>query len=85
MHKLSTERRAQVLGMMVEGNSIRAIVWISHSFSHLVATRLHRGQALSKLQQENTSIGRRRERAYGAFSRAINLLFPVDPFRVKAV
>jgi hypothetical protein len=26
MNKLSTERRAQILGMMVEGNSIRAIV-----------------------------------------------------------
>src|SRR6266481_7212087 len=26
MNKLSTERRAQILGMMVEGNSIRSIV-----------------------------------------------------------
>ena len=46
MNKLTTERRAQILGMMVEGNSIRAIVrmtgtnvyWISFGITAVCGT-----------------------------------------------
>jgi len=40
MNKLSTERRAQILGMMVEGNSIRAIVRMTGVSKNTVAKLL---------------------------------------------
>ena len=36
MNKLSIERRAQILGMMVEGNSIRAIVRMTEGVKWLI-------------------------------------------------
>jgi IS1 family transposase len=40
MNKLSTERRAQILGMMVEGNSIRAIVCMTGASKNTIAKLL---------------------------------------------
>jgi IS1 family transposase len=51
MNKLSTERRAQVLGMMVEGNSIRAIVRMTGASKNTVIKLLEdAGEAFSAYQ-----------------------------------
>lgn len=49
MNKLSSERRAQILGMMVEGNSIRAIVRMTGVSKNTVAKLLEdAGEAFSR-------------------------------------
>jgi IS1 family transposase len=51
MNKLSTERRAQILGMMVEGNSIRAIVRMTGASKNTVVKLLEdAGEAFSAYQ-----------------------------------
>jgi len=51
MNKLSTERRAQILGMMVEGNSIRAIVRMTGASKNTVVKLLEdAGEAFSSYQ-----------------------------------
>jgi IS1 family transposase len=51
MNKLSTERRAQILGMMVEGNSIRAIVRMSGVSKNTIVKLLEdAGEAFSAYQ-----------------------------------
>src|ERR1700730_1438331 len=53
MNKLSTERRAQILGMMVEGNSIRAIVrMIGASKNTIVKLLEDAGEAFSAYQDQ---------------------------------
>src|SRR6266446_3279136 len=51
MNKLSTERRAQILGMMVEGNSIRAIVRMTGASKNTIVKLLEdAGEAFSAYQ-----------------------------------
>jgi IS1 family transposase len=50
MNKLSRERRAQILGMMVEGNSIRAIVMTGASKNTIVKLLEDAGEAFSTYQ-----------------------------------
>ena len=51
MNKLSTERRAQILGMMVEGNSIRAIVRMTGTSKNTIVKLLEdAGAAFSAYQ-----------------------------------
>ena len=51
MNKLSIERRAQILGMMVEGNSIRAIVRMTGASKNTVIKLLeYAGEAFSAYQ-----------------------------------
>jgi IS1 family transposase len=51
MNKLSTERRAQILGMMVEGNSIRAIVRMTEASKNTIVKLLEdAGEAFSAYQ-----------------------------------
>ena len=51
MNKLSTERRAQILGMMVEGNSIRAIVRMTGASKNTIVKLLEdAGEAFSDYQ-----------------------------------
>jgi IS1 family transposase len=51
MNKLSTERRAQILGMMVEGNSIRTIVRMTGASKNTVVKLLEdAGEAFSAYQ-----------------------------------
>src|SRR5580700_6609670 len=51
MNKLSTERRAQILGMMVEGNSIRAIVRMTGASKNTIVKLLEdAGEAFSAHQ-----------------------------------
>jgi IS1 family transposase len=53
MNKLSIERRAQILGMMVEGNSIRAIVRMTGASKNTVAKLLEdAGEAFSAYQDQ---------------------------------
>ena len=48
MNKLSTERRAQILSMMVEGNSIRAIVRMTGASKNTIVKLLEdAGEAFS--------------------------------------
>lgn len=51
MNKLTTERRAQILGMMVEGNSIRAIVRMTGASKNTIVKLLEdAGKAFSAYQ-----------------------------------
>jgi len=51
MNKLSSERRAQILGMMVEGNSIRAIVRMTGASKNTIVKLLEdAGEAFSAYQ-----------------------------------
>ena len=51
MNRLSTERRAQILGMMVEGNSIRAIVRMTGASKNTIVKLLEdAGEAFSAYQ-----------------------------------
>ena len=51
MNKLSTERRAQILSMMVEGNSIRAIVRMTGASKNTIVKLLEdAGEAFSDYQ-----------------------------------
>jgi IS1 family transposase len=51
MNKLSTQRRAQILGMMVEGNSIRAIVRMTGASKNTIVKLLEdAGEAFSAYQ-----------------------------------
>jgi IS1 family transposase len=51
MNKLSTERRAQILGMMVEGNSIRAVVRMTGASKNTIVKLLEdAGEAFSAYQ-----------------------------------
>ena len=51
MNKLSPERRAQILGMMVEGNSIRAIVRMTGASKNTIVKLLEdAGEAFSDYQ-----------------------------------
>jgi IS1 family transposase len=51
MNKLTSERRAQILGMMVEGNSIRAIVRMTGASKNTVVKLLEdAGEAFSEYQ-----------------------------------
>jgi hypothetical protein len=51
MNKLSTERRAQILGMMVEGNSVRAIVRMTGASKNTIIKLLEdAGEAFSAYQ-----------------------------------
>jgi IS1 family transposase len=51
MNKLSTERRAQILGMMVEGNSIRSIVRMTGASKNTIIKLLEdAGEAFSEYQ-----------------------------------
>jgi IS1 family transposase len=51
MNKLSTERRAQILGMMVEGNSIRAIVRMTGASKNTIVKLLEdAGEVFSAYQ-----------------------------------
>ena len=51
MNKLSIERRAQILGMMVEGNSIRAIVRMTGASKNTIVKLLEdAGEAFSAYQ-----------------------------------
>src|SRR5438477_10831315 len=51
MNKLSPERRAQILGMMVEGNSIRAIVRMTGVSKTTIAKLLaEAGEAFTEYQ-----------------------------------
>src|SRR5258705_781688 len=51
MNKLSTERRAQILSMMVEGNSIRAIVRVTGASKNTIVKLLEdAGEAFSAYQ-----------------------------------
>jgi IS1 family transposase len=53
MNKLSTERRAQILGMMVEGNSIRAIVRMTGASKNTIIKLLEdAGEAFSAYQDQ---------------------------------
>ena len=53
MNKLSTERRAQILGMMVEGNSIRAIVRMTGASKNTIVKLLEdAGEAFSAYQDQ---------------------------------
>src|SRR5437763_7554211 len=53
MNRLTTERRAQILGMMVEGNSIRAIVRMTGTSKTTIAKLLEdAGEAFSAYQDE---------------------------------
>ncbi len=53
MNKLSTERRAQILGMMVEGNSIRAIARMTGASKNTIVRLLEdAGEAFSAYQDE---------------------------------
>jgi IS1 family transposase len=53
MNKLSTERRAQILGMMVEGNSIRAIVRRTGASKNTIVKLLEdAGEAFSAYQDQ---------------------------------
>src|ERR1700719_5423228 len=53
MNKLSTERRAQILGMMVEGNSIRAIVRMTGASKNTIVKLLvDAGEAFSAYQDQ---------------------------------
>src|SRR5437868_10920443 len=53
MNKLSTERRGQILGMMVEGNSIRAIVRMTGGSKNTVIKLLEgAGEAFSAYQDQ---------------------------------
>jgi hypothetical protein len=53
MNKLTTERRAQILGMMVEGNSIRAIVRMTGASKNTVIKLLEdAGEAFSEYQDQ---------------------------------
>src|SRR5437764_13502176 len=53
MNKLPTERRAQILGMMVEGNSIRAIVRMTGASKTTIAKLLEdAGEAFSAYQDQ---------------------------------
>src|SRR5258708_37376476 len=51
MNKLTTERRAQILSMMVEGNSIRAIVRMTGASKNTIVKLLEdAGEAFSAYQ-----------------------------------
>src|SRR5438270_13351121 len=51
MNKLSRDRRAQILGMMIEGNSIRAIVRMTGTSKTTIAKLLEdAGEAFSAYQ-----------------------------------
>jgi|SRR4051794_529836 hypothetical protein len=53
MNRLTTERRAQILGMMVEGNSIRAIVRMTGTSKTTIAKLLEdAGEAFSAYQDQ---------------------------------
>src|SRR5436309_16053307 len=53
MNKLSTERRAQILGMMVEGNSIRAIGRMTGASKNTIIKLLEdAGEAFSAYQDQ---------------------------------
>ena len=53
MNKLSAERRAQILGMMVEGNSIRAIVRMTGASKNTIVKLLENaGEAFSAYQDK---------------------------------
>jgi IS1 family transposase len=53
MNKLSTERRAQIIGMMVEGNSIRAIVRMTGASKNTIVKLLEdAGEAFSAYQDQ---------------------------------
>ena len=53
MNKLPTERRAQILGMMVEGNSIRAIVRMTGASKDTIVKLLEdAGEAFSADQDQ---------------------------------
>jgi IS1 family transposase len=53
MNKLSTERRSQILGMMVEGNSIRAIVRMTGASKNTIVKLLKdAGEAFSAYQDQ---------------------------------
>src|ERR1700738_3898103 len=53
MNKLPTERRAQILGMMVEGNSIRAIVRMTGASKNTIVKLLEdAGDAFSVYQDQ---------------------------------
>src|SRR5690349_7875406 len=53
MNRLSTERRAQILGMMVEGNSIRAIVRMTGASKNTIVKLLEdAGEAFSEYQDQ---------------------------------
>lgn len=63
MNKLSTERRAQILGMMVEGNSIRAIVRMTGVSKNTVVKLLEdAGEAFAAFRQQRD--GPERERGW---------------------
>jgi hypothetical protein len=56
MNKLSTERRAQILGMMVEGNGIRAIVRMTGASRNIIVKLLEdTGEAFSAYGTAATS------------------------------
>ena len=56
MNKLSTERRAQILGMMVEGNSIRAIVRMTGASKNTIVKLLEdAGEAFSAYQDRRSA------------------------------
>ena len=53
MNRLSTERRAQILGMMVEGNSIRAIVRMTGASKNTIVKLLEdAGEAFTTYQDQ---------------------------------
>ncbi len=57
MNKLSTERRAQILGMMVEGNSIRAIIRMTGASKNTIVKLLEdAGEAFRPIRIARSAI-----------------------------